>query len=313
MSRYSSAGCLTLIAGVLSAAFAVIPARAADAVADFYKGKTVTIIVGFAPGGAYDVYARILSRFVPKYLPGNPTVVVQNMPGAAAMTAANYAYNVAPQDGTVMASIGAVLLFQPLFDPTSATRFDVHKANWLPSPTSETNVVSAWHTSPLKSFLDARDRDTVIGTSGVNSSPAFYGRIFNDVFKTRFKMVHGFVGGSDQYLAMERGEIEVHPSSTWTSVKGSYSQWIAEGKLKILLQFGAKPTPDLPNVPFARDLATSEDDKLLLDVAMAPGAVGRPYMMGPSVPPERVTAMRKAIMDSLQGSGGDRGSEEGEG
>jgi hypothetical protein len=192
------------------------PALAADPVADFYKGKTVTIVVGYAAGGAYDLYARLLARHLGKHVPGNPNVIVQNMPGAGSMSAANHVFNVAAQDGTFLAATSAVLPFQPLLE-VQAVKFDIATFHWMPVPTGETNMVSAWHTVPLASFLDARNRETVIGTSGPNSSPAFYGRIFNDVFKTRFKMVHGYAGVPESFLAMERGEVEGHTSATWTS------------------------------------------------------------------------------------------------
>jgi tripartite-type tricarboxylate transporter receptor subunit TctC len=269
----------------------------ADAVEDFYRGKTLTIYVGFPPGGQYDIYARLLAKFLPAHLPGAPNVIVQNMVGAASLTAANHVISVAPQDGTALAATSAALPFQPLLDVKSA-KFDVVRTNWLPVPTSETNLVSVWHTVPLASFLDARNRETVMGTSGVTSAPAFYGRIFNDVFKTKFKMVHGYAGSPEVFLAIERGEVEGHASSPWSTIKGTYGAWLKEGKIKLLLQYGDKPSPELPNVPFARDLAQSDEDKLLLDMSMAPTFLGRPYLMGPGVPAERVAAMRKAMMET---------------
>ena len=283
---------------LLCAVFAVsFPAAAADAVADFYRDRTVTIYVGFPPGGQYDIYARLLAKHLRARLPGNPNVIVQNMTGAASLTAANHVINVAPQDGTAIAATSAALPFQPLLDVKSA-KFDAVRTNWLPVPTSEINLVSVWHTVPLNAFLDARNRETVLGTSGITSAPAFYARIFNDVFKTKFKMVHGYSGSSEVFLAIERGEVEGHASAPLSTIKGTYGAWLKDKKIKLLLQYGTKPSPELPDVPFARDLAQSEDDKLLLDMAMAPTFLGRPYLMGPGVPAERLSAMRKAIMDT---------------
>lgn len=286
-----AAGVFLLYASVLASS-----ARA-DAVTDFYKGKTITIYVGFPPGGQYDVYARILAKFLPSHLPGSPNVIVQNMTGAASLTAANHVINVAPQDGTAIAATSAALPFQPLLDVKSA-KFDAVKTNWLPVPTSEVNLVSVWHTVPLNSFLDARNRETVLGTSGITSAPAFYARIFNDLFKTKFKMVHGYAGSAEVFLALERGEVEGHASSPWSTIKGTYGNWLKDKKIKLLLQYGAKPSPELPNVPFARDLVQSNDDKLLLDMSMAPTFLGRPYLMGPGVPADRLAAVRKAIMET---------------
>jgi hypothetical protein len=175
---------------VLLASGSVAHSAEAD-IAAFYRGKTITIYVGFPPGGQYDVYARILAKSLPTHLPGSPNAIVQNMAGAASLTAANHVINVAPQDGTAIAATSAALPFQPLLDVKSA-KFDVASTNWMPVPTSETNLVSVWHTAPINSFLEARDREVVLGTSGVTSAPAFYGRIFNDVFKTKFKMIHGY-------------------------------------------------------------------------------------------------------------------------
>jgi tripartite-type tricarboxylate transporter receptor subunit TctC len=273
---------------------------AADAqgVGDFYKGKTVTIVVGNSVGGAYDLYARLFAKYVPKYLPGAPNFVVTNMPGAATLTAANHVFNVAPQDGTFIASVNAVLPFQNLLDNSSA-RVDTVKANWLPIPTSETYVVIFWNTVPLTSFLDARNRETIMGSTGVGSSANLFSRVFNDVYGTRFKPVHGFGGTPDILLAMERGEVEGHPSASWSGVKSAQAAWVRNKKIKILMQYGGKPAPDLPDVPFGPDLATG-DNKLFLEISMAPTVLARPYMMGPGVPKDRFAAMSTAFMKALQ-------------
>jgi tripartite-type tricarboxylate transporter receptor subunit TctC len=283
---------LLLLAGAVAA-----PALA-DPIEDFYKGKTVTIIVGNEAGGAYDLYARLIAKHLPKHLPGRPNTVVQNMPGAATLTAANNVFNVAPQDGTFIAATNGVLPFQPLLEGMSA-KFETLKANWLPVPTSETYTVSVWHTVPLQTFLDARNRETLMGSTGQTSSASFFARVFNDVFHTKFKLISGYQGASDQFLAMERGEIEGHASSTWTSVKTSHLQWVEEKKIRLLLHYGIKPNPALPDVPFARNLAETDEDRLILDMAMASTFLGRPYMMGPGVPPERFAAMSKAFMESF--------------
>jgi tripartite-type tricarboxylate transporter receptor subunit TctC len=281
------------------AALGASPAMAADTVADFYKGKTVTILVGSEAGGVYDNYSRLLARFLPKHIPGNPNVIVQQMLGAGSLTAANHVTNIGPQDGTLIASVTGNLPFAPLLDDKAA-RFDVLHANWLPNPATDTATVTVWHTAPVNSFLEARNKELVMGASSPNSSPAFYARIFVDVFKVKFKIVTGYASSGALFLAMEKGEADGHPSATLTSIKSSYASLYRDGKLKILLQFGEKPNPELKGVPFARDLADNDDDKLLLDMSMGATIVGRPFLMGPGVPADRVAAMRKAIMESYE-------------
>jgi tripartite-type tricarboxylate transporter receptor subunit TctC len=275
------------------------PAEAADAVADFYKGKRINIVVSTEAGGAYDLYARSISRHLSKHMAGNPPIIVQNMPGGGHLKASNHIFNVAEQDGTVIAATSPAVAFAPLLQVKEAL-FDVRKIQWLPSPTDETNMVSVWHTVPLNSFLDARERVTLMGSSGRTASPSFYGRIFNDVFKTKFKAISGYNSGPAAWLAIERGEIEGHASSTWASFKLGHADWIRDKKVKFLLQYGAKPNRDIPDVPFYANLAPSPEEKLFLEMAMAPTALGRPYWMGPGVPLERVDAIRKAFMSLFQ-------------
>jgi tripartite-type tricarboxylate transporter receptor subunit TctC len=296
MARFSHDLRPAILAGIIGL-LSVGPAQAADTVADFYKGKTITIVVGTEPGNPYDVNARLIQRYLPKHLPGSPSVIVTNMVGAGSMNAANYVYSVAAQDGTFINAASAPIPFLPLFD-VKAAKFEARKAYWLPVPTSETFTLSVWGTVPLKTFLDARNRETVFGTTGPTSAPAYFLRLFNDIFQTKFKMIHGYGGSAAQFQAMERGEVEGHGSATWTTVKTTYPQWLKDGRLRILLQYGGNgPNPELAGVPYARDLLTSDESKQLLDISTGQTLVARPYMMGPGVPKERVEAMRKAFMD----------------
>jgi tripartite-type tricarboxylate transporter receptor subunit TctC len=276
-----------------------LPTLAADPIADFYKGKTLYIMCGSEAGGPYDLYARQMARHLPRHLPGNPNVIVQNMVGGGSLQAANHVLSIAPQDGTVIAAISSNLPFSSLVD-TNAPKFDPLRGHWLPGPASDTATVTVWHTVPLNTFLDARNRETVMGASSPTSNPAFYGRLLVDIFKVKFKIVTGYPSSPSLFQAMERGEADGHPSATWVSLKTTYAQLLRDKKVKQLLHYGLAPNPELAGVPFAKDLAEKEEDKLLLDMAVGSTVLGRPYFMGPGVPPDRLAAMRKAFLDTYR-------------
>lgn len=268
------------------------PTRA-DAVSDFYSGKTITMIVGYTPSGTYDIWARLVARHLPKHIPGNPTMIVQNMPGAGSLTASNHIYHVAVQDGTVMGLMSATNPFQPLLGIEQA-KFDAQKYTWLGSPTVDTAVILVWANAPVSSFEDAKKTEVVLGSTSPNGTSSYYARIFNDIFKTKFKLVYGYPGMVETFMAMERGEVQGHSSPFWSFMKSAKADWIRDKKVKVLLQYGGRRNPDLPDVPFGADLPMSDDDRQLFDAAMAPLSLGYPFLAGPGVPADRAKALRAA-------------------
>lgn len=292
-------------AGLVAAAAMVVamgvipPARAAGVNSEFFAGKTVRLVVSSSPGGGYDTYARVISRHLGTLIPGEPDVIVQNMPGAGGIKAGNYLYQVAEKDGTVIGGLQNSVPFEPLLG-VRAAQFDPLQFNWLGSPNSEVGLLLVWHKTPVGSLADAIKRPVIVGASGAASTPAFYARILNAVFDTQLKLINGYPGQTEAFLAMEKGEIEGYPSTFWGSLKATKSDWIRDNKVKILVQYGEQPHPELPDVPVARLLATNEADRQLLDVAMAPLAVGRPYVAPPGVPPARLAALRAALTGTFR-------------
>ena len=267
----------------------------ADAVADFYAGRTISVIVGSPPGGVYDLYARLIARFLPAYLAGKPNVVIQNMPGAGSLIAANYVSNVAPRDGTVITALNSTVPYQKLFG-VNAVKFDAVAANWLPSPSGFSAVLLVSKSAPVQSLAELQQRPARIATLSPGATPSFFAAIFNDVLKTRIVPITGHPSMPDALIAMQRGEVDGFPSTPWSSLQRNYANLYKNGEITILLQYGQARIPELVGVPFAVDIAKTEEDRKLLEVSMAPTILGFPYMMGPDVPPERVDAIRKAMM-----------------
>lgn len=266
----------------------------ADAVDDFYKGKPITFISASAPGGGNDLYARLIAQHLPNHVPTGQLVVVQSMPGASGIRGAQYLYNVAPRDGLTIGMVQNNLPFIPLFSG-QREQFDPPKFNWLGSPSQETAFLLLWHTVPVTTLDDAKHRELILGTTGPSSTPAFYGRVLGVVFGLKIKAVHGYKGQAESLLAMERGENEGFASTFWSSLKAQYPQWIAEKKVKILVQYGAKPNAELKDVPFALDKIDSADDRLLMEIAQAPLGLGRPSLAPPDIPGPRITFLRHAF------------------
>lgn len=285
---------------VLWGAFSFAAPAAADAVEDFYKGKTVTIIVGSPAGGIYDVYSRTIARHMRQFVPGNPTMIVQNMPSSGSITAVNHIYFVAPQDGTVIGAPSSTAAIQPLFGVEQA-KFVPQKILWLGSPTSEVAVASVWHTVPVNSLEDAKKRQVIMGSNGPNGNSGFYAKVINDVFKTKFKLVYGYQGLNDSFLAMERGEVEGYSSAFWNQLQNTQQHLIKDKKLKFFLQYGKAPHPGLAGVPFAGDLPTATtEDRQIFDASIVPLILGYPYIMGPDVPADRGATMQKAFEQTLK-------------
>jgi tripartite-type tricarboxylate transporter receptor subunit TctC len=282
-----------LIALLLAAGLSALPAQA-DAIADFYRGKTVSLVVGSSTGGGYDTMTRAIGRFIGKHVPGNPTVVVRNMPGAGGILALNYIYNAAERDGTVLALVQNNTPLEPLFG-TRQARYDATRLNWLGTPSFEVAMVLLWHTVPVNSVEDLKRRETQMGASGANSTPAFYARLLNATLGTRMKLVNGYPGQNEALLAMERGELDGYPSVFESALTSTRPNWLAEKLAKAIVQYGPERLQQLANVPFAPDLITNEDDKLLMQAGFAPLALGRPLVMPPDVPPDRVSAIRNAL------------------
>ena len=282
---------------LMTASPAMPPARA-DGLADFYKGKTVSLVVGSSTGGGYDTMTRAVGRFIGKHIPGAPTVVVRNMPGAGGITALNYIYNSAERDGTVLALVQNNTPLEPLFG-TKQARYDSTKLNWLGTPSFEVAMVLLWHTVPVNSVADLRSRETQMGASGANSTPAFYARLLNATLGTRMKLVNGYPGQNEALLAMERGELDGYPSVFESALTSTRPNWLPEKLAKAIVQYGPERLTDLGDVPFAPDLIANEDDKLLMQAGFAPLALGRPLVMPPDVPPDRVAAMRQALAQTF--------------
>jgi tripartite-type tricarboxylate transporter receptor subunit TctC len=274
---------------------------AADEVADFYRGKTVSLIISNAAGGGYDVLARALAPYLAKYIPGNPTIIVQNMPGAGGLLGVNYLYNLAAKDGSVIGGISNTVPFEPL-NGTSEARFDPLAFNWLGSPTVETGMLIVWHTVPVDSITDAKTRETTIASTGTKSTPSFYARLLNQTLGTKLKIIVGYPGQNEMYHAMESGEVDGSSSVFYSSLMATRPTWLREKKIKVLVQYGLEKHPDLPDVPFAADLAGNSEDVQLIQAAVAPLGVGRPYAMPPGVPATRIGAVRQAFEKALHDS-----------
>ncbi len=271
----------------------------ADTVKDFYKGKTITMYIGYSAGGGYDAYARILANHMGKHIPGNPTFVAKNRTGAGSMRIVNELYNVLPRDGTAIATFGRGIPNEQLFG-NKAVKFDATKMNWVGSLNSEVSVCVAWHTVPVNTWEDMVGRGMIVGGVGKGSDTDAFPTVLNNVLGTKLKLVTGYPGGNDINIAMERKEVDGRCGWSWSSVVSTRPTWLKDKKIKILIQMSTQKHPDLPTVPFVLDLAKSQRDKTILNLIYGRQLWGRPLAMGPDVPADRVAAIRKAFIATTQ-------------
>jgi tripartite-type tricarboxylate transporter receptor subunit TctC len=277
------------------------PVSADDkSVAEFYAGRTVTVAVGFSPGGNYDLYGRLVARHIGKHIPGNPTVIVQNLPGAGSRRLANTLANVGPHDGTMIGLPNQGIAMDQALG-TAGVKFDARKFHWIGSPVEDNNVFWGWHTNPVKTIEDARTREFIVGATGPGSPTTYYPRIMNELLGTKFKVVSGYPGSNELDIAIEKGEVGGRVVS-WTSLKIT-ADWIPAGKANVLLQFGLRKSPELPKVRMLQDLATNPKHREIFEFLCLVPAMGRPFFLPPGVPLERVTAIRKAFAATMQDPG----------
>jgi tripartite-type tricarboxylate transporter receptor subunit TctC len=277
------------------------PARAAaDPIADFYKGKSLRVIVGYAPGGGFDAYARLLAEHLPKYLPGSPVILVQSMPGAATVKAANYIYSVAPQDGTVIGIPNHAVPMNAFVWRDVGEGMDVTKLNWIGRLDAIDVVNVAWHTTGVKSVDDVKKRPLIIAATSPTGTSVMMPTAINRLIGTQFKVVEGYKGTAEEYIAMERGETEGVGNAIWSQLRRSHPHWIAEKKIIPLYQDGYYRAAGLEDVPAALELAKNDEDRKVLRLLGSTAEVGRSFYVGPQVPPERVAALRKAFMEMAQ-------------
>jgi tripartite-type tricarboxylate transporter receptor subunit TctC len=264
---------------------------------DFYAGKEITLYVGSPAGGPYDAYARLFARHMGRHIPGNPGIVVQNMPGASGRRLMGYMYNVAPKDGTTIAAPQRAVAFDPLLGVES--HFDPAKIAWLGSANQETNVCIVWHTSPIMTFDDVKRREMVVGTSGPASTDAIYPNVMNALFGTKFKVVTGYKGAPETHLAMERGEVDGRCGISWDTLVSLNADWLKDKKVRLLVQIALDKEPALPDVPWIFDLAKTEEERQILTFWAAPNKMGRPFLAPPGLPGERAALLRQAFEATL--------------
>ena len=263
-----------------------------------FAGKTVSMIIGFGPGGGYDLWGRTVARHIGRYLPGNPSVVPQNMPGAGSYVAASHLYNAAPKDGTAMGIIARDAALGPLTGAPGA-RFDATRFSWLGSPTTEHNVCIAYHTAAVKTAQDLRDKPLIMGDTGPGTGTRSYPKVLNDLLGLKFKLVGGFRSSADVLLAMERGEVEGICESL-DSVNNRKPDWIKNGTIRVLLQGGVAPHPSLKGVPFVLDLARNAEERRVLEFLYAGQGIGRPFVAPPDMAPDRLKMVREAFSATMK-------------
>ena len=287
-----------LVAGVIVSALSTIAAANAQTVADFYKRTPLSLYVGSGAGGGFDVYARVFAAHVSKHIPGNPGVVVKNMPGATGLIAMNYLYNAAPRDGSaILASFNTVILSSLYADANA--KFDPRKLGWLGSTGKLTGSCLSWATSAVKTYEDALKQEVVVGATGDGGVPVMYPRLLNAMLGTKFKVITGYAT-SGLRMAVENGELQGICGIAWETHMASVPAWIIDRKVNFLLQLGLSESSHMRGVPLALDLIKKSDDRQIFELLGIPQEFGRPIFAPPGVPAERLAALQAAFEATMK-------------
>jgi tripartite-type tricarboxylate transporter receptor subunit TctC len=277
---------------------ASVAAASAQSPEDFYKGKSIDLIISSDVGGGYDAYARLVGIYMERHIPGHPRIVPKNMVGAGGLVATNYLANVAAHDGTVIGQIQNTVPLEPLLGEKAA-QFDALKLNFIGSVNTEVAVAFTWHTSPTRTFEDLQKRETLMAAS-TGAISAIYGQAMNDLVGTKIKLVTGYAGTAAAFLAIQRGEADGFPAQFYSSLKSGKPDWLANKDINILVQLSPVKHPDLPNVPLIFDYVKTPEQRAAFEVLLAPNVLGRPFIAPPGVPASRLATLRKAFEDTLK-------------
>ncbi len=297
-TRLGNFGALISIALAGSCMLQSRPARAETA-EDFYKSHPLSIIIGFSAASAYDLYGRAVGRHIAKHIPGNPTIVPVNKPGAGSLTAANYIYSIAPKDGSTIGIFNRSAVMEPLLG-TSGVKFDPRKFTWLGSVGNEVSICAAWHTAAVKKWDDLTKHEFVVASSGLSSDTGVFALVLKNLFGAKVKIITGYPGGAEMSKAMETGEVDGRCGWSWSGVKASKPSWLSEKQINILVQMGLQKAPDLPDTPLIMDLARNDEERRILKLIYSRQEFAWPFMAPPDLPADRKQLLRTAFEATLK-------------
>ena len=282
-----------LPAVVAVALFAGMTSAHAQSVEEFYKGKSITLAIGFTPGGGYDLYARHLARYMGKHIPGRPTIVPQNMAGAGSLRAANFIYSAAPKDGTAFGTFARTTGLNPLLE--SGATFDGTKFTWIGSVTNDISLCVTWHTSKANNWENFLKYPTTLGGQAPSSEPDIFANLYKNVFGAPVRLVPGYPGTNEINLAMERGEVDGLCGLSWSTIQTRHLSWLKEKKINLLVQAAFKKDPEIGNVPLVMDLTKDPEKLQILKLILAAQEMARPFAAPPGIPADRKAALVAAF------------------
>ena len=275
----------TVRALVIAAALAASPAIAkADSAADFYKGRSISLVIGYSVGGGYDAYARLLARFIGKHIGGEPSIVPQQMTGAGSLRAANYIFSVAPKDGSVLGTFSRSMGIAPLL---GQAEFDSRKFSWLGSMTDDDTTCVTWNSSPIKTWNDFLSKPSKLGGLGADADPDIWALLYKNVFGAKVRLVSGYPGTNDVVLAMERGEVDGLCGLSWSTIKTRHAEWLTNRSVNVIVQAALKKEPEIATVPLATDLVSNPEQLQIIRLLLTSQAMARPFVAPPEIPFER--------------------------
>ena len=280
-------------AAMAALACAVTASANAQSVEQFYKGKTVNVYIGYGPGGGYDFFGRLVARHIGRHIPGQPSVVPQNMPGAGSLRAANYVYNVAPKDGTALGIVTQTVALEEALG-TPGVQYKADGFNWIGRATSNVDMLLTWHTSKTKTIEDAKQFETPVAGTGAGSPAEFMPKVLNSVVGTKFKVISGYPGSTEGMLAMEKGEVD-GATTSWNTIKTSKQDWLKNKSINLILQFTPDRHKELPDLVDMVELGKTAEQKQILALYASGAVVGRSIFASPGIPAERVKALRDAF------------------
>ena len=286
-----------LLCGAILLAVASPAAAETPTAAEFYKGKTITLITSTGVGGTYDVVARLVARYMPRYIPGNPTIIVQNMPGGGNVLATNYMFNIAAKDGTAIATIHSAMPLQQVLD-AGGVRYDADRFNWLGSTGPQNEVILVWHTAGIKTLKEATEQQIILGGTGAGAGIVLLPAVVNKLLGTKFKIVTGYRTSEDVNLGMERGEVQARAFG-FGSITSQHPDWLTQHKIAILAQSGAERDKLLPDVPLLTELAKNDEQRQVFRLLSSGPALGQPYVAPPDLPADRLAVLRHAFAATL--------------